>query len=200
MTHSEKLFNALDSFAIETPSWGFADTGTRFGKFQQAAAATTIEEKLADAGAVHRFTGICPTVAVHVLWDFAKGMRSVPETMALAAKYGVKIGAINPNVFQDQIYKYGSLGSPDAEARKAALAHILESVEIATATGSRDLSLWFADGTNYPGTGNIRQRQAVVHRGTARGPPQPAQRTSACWWSTSRSSPPSTTPTSPTGA
>ena len=174
MTQTDNLFNALDSFAIETPSWGFANTGTRFGKFQQAAAATTTEEKLADAGAVHRFTGICPTVAVHVLWDFPKGKQSVPETMALAAKYGVKIGAINPNVFQDQIYKHGSLGSPVPEARKAALAHILESVEIATATGSRDLSLWFADGTSYPGTGNIRQRRQWFIEGLAGDPPQHA--------------------------
>ncbi len=159
MNQSEKVFNALNGFAIELPSWGFANTGTRFGKFQQAAAATSTEEKLADAGEVHKVTGICPSVAVHVLWDFPKGKASVPETMALAAKYGVRVGAINPNVFQDQIYKHGSLGSPDPGARKAALEHILDCVDIATATGSRDLSLWFADGSSYPGTANIRRRR-----------------------------------------
>lgn len=159
------LWKALDSFQIEIPSWGFANTGTRFGKFVQAEAATTIEEKLSDAGQVHRFTGCCPSVAVHVLWDFPEGRKSVPEAMALAAKYGVRIGAINPNVFQDQIYKHGSLGSPDPAARKAALDHILDCVEIAKETGSRDLSLWFIDGSCYPGTANIRQRKRWFEEG-----------------------------------
>ncbi|MGC8792850.1 MAG: TIM barrel protein [Bryobacteraceae bacterium] len=153
------VLEALDCFRIELPSWGFANTGTRFGKFIQPGAATTIEEKLADAGQVHQFTGCCPTVAVHVLWDFPEGVASVPETVNLAAKYGVKIGAINPNVFQDQIYKYGSLGNPDPAVREAALRHILDSIQIATLTGSRDISLWFADGSNFPGTANIRRRK-----------------------------------------
>ncbi|HWQ55247.1 MAG TPA: TIM barrel protein [Bryobacteraceae bacterium] len=159
MNQNDRLFQALDSFAIELPSWGFANTGTRFGKFVQAAAATTTEEKLADAGEVHRLTGCCPTVAVHVLWDFPRGKDSVAETMAVAARYGVRIGAINPNIFQDQIYKHGSLGNPDATVRKAALDHILDSVEIGQVTGSRDVSLWFADGSSYPGTANIRHRR-----------------------------------------
>ena len=85
----EKLWKALDKFRIESPSWGFANTGTRFGKFIQAAAATNTEEKLSDAGEVNKVTGICPTVAVHVLWDFPKGIDSAAETMTLAAKYGV---------------------------------------------------------------------------------------------------------------
>lgn len=153
------VFDALNSFRIELPSWGFANTGTRFGKFIQPAAATTIEEKLADAGQVHQYTGCCPTVAVHVLWDFPQGKASVPATLELAEKYGVRIGAINPNVFQDQIYKYGSLGNPDPAIRQAALNHILDSIEIAQITGSRDISLWFADGSNFPGTANIRQRK-----------------------------------------
>lgn len=154
-----RLFPALDAFNIELPSWGFANTGTRFGKFVQAAAATTTEEKLADAGQVHHFTGCCPSVAVHVLWDFPAGTKSVGEVKAAAARHGVRIGAINPNVFQDQIYKYGSFGNPDPEVRKAALKHCLDCVEIQNATGSRDLSLWFADGANFPGTQNIRQRK-----------------------------------------
>src|SRR3954470_21297420 len=110
----ETIWHALDSFAIEIPSWGFANTGTRFGKFLQAAAASTIGEKLSDAGQVHRVTGCCPTVAVHVLWDFPKGIASTKEIKQLAATHGVQIGSINPNVFQDQVYKHGSLGNPDA--------------------------------------------------------------------------------------
>jgi len=155
----EIVFRALEAFRIELPSWGFANTGTRFGKFIQPGAATNTEEKLADAGQVHQFTGCCPTVAVHVLWDFPNGVASAPETMKLAAKYGVRIGAINPNVFQDQIYKHGSLGSPDPKVREAALRHILDSIQIAGITGSRDISLWFADGSNFPGTANIRRRK-----------------------------------------
>ena len=155
----EIVFKALDGFQIELPSWGFANTGTRFGKFVQPAAATSTEEKLSDAGQVHKFTGCCPTVAVHVLWDYPEGKQSAGEVAALAAKHGVRIGAINPNVFQDQIYKYGSLGNPDPKIRQAALEHILDSIEIANETGSRDISLWFADGSNFPGTANIRYRK-----------------------------------------
>jgi len=155
----ELAFQALDSFQIELPSWGFANTGTRFGKFLQASAATTTAEKIADAGAVHQFTGCCPSVAVHVLWDFPNGLADVPAVMQVAARHGVRIGAINPNVFQDQCYKNGSLGNPDPEVRQKALQHILDSIEIQKETGSRDLSLWFADGISYPGTGSIRARR-----------------------------------------
>jgi len=156
---------ALDRFSIELPSWGFANTGTRFGKFVQLSAATTTEEKLADAGVVHRFTGCCPSVAVHVLWDFPHGLADVPAVLKAAGTHGVRIGAINPNVFQDQCYKLGSLGNPDADVRRRALAHILDSIIIQCATGSRDLSLWFADGLSYPGTGSIRARKACFAEG-----------------------------------
>ena len=156
---TEQIHKALDTFVIELPSWGFSNTGTRFGKFIQASAATTTEEKLADAGQVHHFTGCCPSVATHVLWDFPEGLKSTPAVKAAAAKAGVRLGAINPNVFQDQIYKNGSLGNPDAEIRQAALNHILESIEIGKQTGSRDVSLWFADGSSYPGTASIRHRK-----------------------------------------
>src|ERR1700681_627202 len=139
----EVIAAALDSFRIELPSWGFANTGTRFGKFLQPAAATTIEEKLSDAGEVHRLTGACPTVALHVLWDFPNGLASVDQVRALTKKYSIRPGSINPNVFQDQIYKHGSLGNPDPGIRRAALNHILESVEIARRLKSRDISLWF---------------------------------------------------------
>src|ERR1700730_13852196 len=105
---TEQIFRALDNFEIELPSWGFANTGTRFGKFLQAAAATTVEEKLSDAGQVHRHTGVCPSVALHVLWDLPNGVHDAAMVQDLAARHGVRPGSINPNVFQDQQYKYGS--------------------------------------------------------------------------------------------
>jgi len=153
------LVAALNSFHIELPSWGFANTGTRFGKFLQPAAATTTEEKFADAGEVHRLTGVCPTIALHVLWDLPNGPADVDSVQSLARRHGLRAGSINPNVFQDQIYKYGSLGNPDPAIRQQALDHILTSADIARALASRDLSLWFADGSNYPGTQNIRHRR-----------------------------------------
>jgi L-rhamnose isomerase/sugar isomerase len=158
----EQVFTLLDQFKIELPSWGFADTGTRFGKFLQKAAASTIEEKLADAGVVNRYTGCCPTVAVHVLWDFSMGV-DASSTAALATKHGVKIGAINPNFFQDQIYKTGSVCSADASARERAHRHMLDSIGLARAVGSDTLSLWFADGTNYPGQDDIAERKRRMH-------------------------------------
>jgi L-rhamnose isomerase/sugar isomerase len=157
---SEKIFGALDRFRIEVPSWGFANTGTRFGKYVQAAAAVTTQDKLSDAGQVHRWTGACPTVALHVQWDFPQGLASADEILSLSDEYGVQPGSINPNLFQDQCYKYGSFGNPDPEIRKSAVRHTQESIEIARRLGSRDISMWFADGSNYPGTANIRQRKA----------------------------------------
>ncbi|MCZ2079175.1 MAG: sugar isomerase [Bryobacteraceae bacterium] len=161
----ERIGRALDGFEIEIPSWGFANTGTRFGKFLQCAAAATMEEKFADAGQVHAFTGCCPSVAVHVLWDLPNGKDSASEALATAQRYGVRVGSINPNLFQDQQYKFGSLGNPDAAVRRQALSHLLESIEIAGVTGSRDISLWFADGSNYPGTANIRRRKKWFEEG-----------------------------------
>src|SRR6202142_1914317 len=162
---TDRIIHALNAFHIELPSWGFANTGTRFGKFLQPAAATSTAEKFADAGMVHRVTGVCPTVALHVLWDLPKGIGDCAEVQALAAEHGLRPGAINPNVFQDQNYKYGSLGNPDAAIRKEAMDHILASVEIQKRLGSRDLSLWFADGSNYPGTQNIRHRRRWFEEG-----------------------------------
>jgi len=151
-------FKALDSFRIEIPSWGFANTGTRFGKFVQAAAATTIEEKFADAGEVNRLTGVTPTVALHVLWDLPYGVKDVPEVKQLEKRFGVRSGSINPNLFQDQEYKYGSLCNPSAEIRQHALDHMLDSIAIGKQLESRDISLWMADGSNYPGTQSMRKR------------------------------------------
>jgi L-rhamnose isomerase/sugar isomerase len=158
----EKLFSLLDEFKIETPSWGYADTGTRFGKFLQPAAASTIEEKLADAGVVHRYTGCCPTVAVHVIWDFSVGVDAT-ATASVAAKNGVRIGSINPNLFQDQVYKFGSMCSPDESVRNHAHHHLMDCIAIAKAVKSNLLSLWFADGTNYPGQDDIVSRKQRMH-------------------------------------
>ena len=156
---SEKVFSALETFRIELPSWGFANTGTRFGKFIQPAAATTTEEKFSDAGQVHLLTGVCPTVALHVLWDCPDGVQSTDEIKRFASRYRVAPGSINPNLFQDQEYKYGSFGNPDEAVRLRATQHTLDSIEIAKRLNSRDISFWFADGSNYPGTANIRQRK-----------------------------------------
>ncbi len=155
----EKVARALNHFRIELPSWGFANTGTRFGKFIQAAAATTTEEKFSDAGQVHRLTGACPTIALHVLWDFPSGIGSVDDIQKFSEKYGVRPGSINPNVFQDQQYKHGSFGNPDRVVRQRAFEHVQNSIAIGRRSRSRDISLWFADGSNYPGTANMRQRK-----------------------------------------
>jgi len=161
----EVVFKVLDSLQVEIPSWGFANTGTRMGKFMQPAAATTTEEKLSDASQVNKLTGCCPKVAVHVLWDFQEGIKSAPEVAKQAAKYGMRISAVNPNVFEGQAYKYGSLGNPDPEIREAGIQHILESIEIAKVIGGRDISLWFGDGSNYPGTTNIHRRRTWFEGG-----------------------------------
>jgi len=158
---SQNVLAALDSFRIEVPSWGFADTGTRFGKFVQDSAASTLEEKFSDAGQVHYFTGVCPSIALHVLWDLPAGT-DLREVVKLNDKYGVRAGSINPNVFQDQEYKHGSLGNERPEVRRRALDHILESVSLAKQLGCRDVAPWLADGSNYPGTANIRHRKQWI--------------------------------------
>ncbi len=150
--------SVLDGLKIEIPSWGFANTGTRFGKYLQAGAATTLEEKFADAAQVNALTGITPTLALHVNWDLPGGVRDATATKRLALKYGVEPGSINPNLFQDQEYKFGSICNPDAAVRRKAIDHLLESVEIAKELGSRDVSLWISDGSNYPGAQSIRKR------------------------------------------
>ena len=154
----DQAVQALDSFQIEIPSWGFANTGTRFGKFTQAAAASTLAEKFSDAAEVKRLTGATPTLALHVLWDLPNGVRDVPQVQNLEESFAIRAGSINPNLFQDQEYKYGSLCNPADEVREQAVGHVLESIEIAKRLGSRDLSLWLPDGSNYPGTQSIRKR------------------------------------------
>jgi L-rhamnose isomerase/sugar isomerase len=162
---AELICKALDRFNVELPSWGFANTGTRFGKFIQAAAATTIEEKFSDAAQVHAATGACPTLALHVQWDLPKGLQDVREVEKLVKRFGIRAGSINPNIFQNQEYKYGSLGNPDSAIRQMAIRHILDCVAISEALGSRDVSPWFADGSNYPGTQNMRKRISYFEEG-----------------------------------
>jgi len=170
-TQSAPIFDALDRFRIELPSWGFADTGTRFGKYLQPAAAATIEEKISDAAQVHALTGVCPAIALHVQWDFPNGLASAAGIAETARRHSLRPGSINPNFFQNQEYKFGSFGNPDAKIRAMALDHARESIAIARELSSRDVTLWFADGSNYPGTANIRQRKkcfeellAAAHR------------------------------------
>jgi len=158
-SQSERIARALDTFRIELPSWGFSNTGTRFGKYLQPAAALTIEEKFSDAQQVHQLTGACPTLALHVLWDLPNGIGDVERIAALAASRQVAPGSINPNLFEDQAYKFGSFGNPDERVRARALQHARDSVAIARRLRSRDIVLWFADGSNYPGTANIRKRK-----------------------------------------
>jgi len=155
---AERAFSVLDDFHIEIPSWGFANTGTRFGKFVQAAAASTIEEKFSDAAEVNRLTGSTPTMALHVLWDLPNGLDDVEKVSALEKQTSIRAGSINPNLFQDQQYKFGSLCNPSREIRAHAVRHMIDSIEIATGLKSRDISLWLPDGSNYPGTQSIRHR------------------------------------------
>src|SRR2546423_7693033 len=109
-SQTARIIQALDSFRIELPSWGFSNTGTRFGKYLQPAAAVTIDEKFADAQQVHQLTGVCPTLALHVLWDLPNGVDDVEPVASLAARHGIRPGSINPNLFEDQRYKFGSFG------------------------------------------------------------------------------------------
>ena len=151
------LIERLSRLEIEIPTWGFADTGTRFGKFLQDAAALTIEDKLDDAAQVHRLTGSCPAVAIHALWDIP--VDGAAFLSAAVRARGLRVGSINPNVFEGQCYKHGSIANEDASVRKVAIDHIVESCALGRTLGSRALTLWFADGTNYPGQGSFARRK-----------------------------------------
>jgi len=151
-----RVLAALRRQHIETPSWAFGNSGTRFKVFAQEGVPRTAHEKIDDAATVHRFTGVAPSVALHIPWD---KVPDYAELAAHAAGQGVALGTINSNTFQDNDYKLGSVCHPDPAVRRKALDHLLECVSIMDATGSRDLKLWFADGTNYPGQDSIRGRQ-----------------------------------------
>ena len=148
--------DALKNHQIELPSWAFGNSGTRFKVFGQPGVPRTPYEKASDAAQVHAYTGVAPSMAVHIPWDKVDDY----EALAVHAKNnGIRIGTVNSNVFQDDDYKLGSVCNPDPRVRAKALAHLLECVDIMDATGSRDLKLWFADGTNYPGQDDISARQ-----------------------------------------
>jgi L-rhamnose isomerase / sugar isomerase len=151
----EALLDRLLRLEIETPSWGYGNTGTRFHVYPWPGAARTVEERIADAALVHRLTRCCPKVALHIPWD------AVDDYTALrryAEDEGVRIGAINPNLFNDDEYRLGSICHPDPRVRARAVDHCRECIEIATTVDSSIISLWLADGTNYPGQDSLRRR------------------------------------------
>lgn len=154
--HVDAVKRALATQHIETPSWGYGNAGTRFKSFNWPGAARTIGEKLADAGCVHRLTGVAPSVAIHIPWDKVDDWAALQQ---YAADQGVSIGAVNPNVFQDDQYKLGSITHPSPAVRENAIAHMVECCEIMAQVNSPLLSLWFADGTNYAGQDSIRERK-----------------------------------------
>ncbi|MGW0665123.1 L-rhamnose isomerase [Streptodolium elevatio] len=155
-TASAAAMAALRSQRIETPSWAYGNSGTRFKVFAQEGVPRDPFEKVADAAQVHAYTGVAPSVSLHIPWDKVEDYASLAKQ---AESLGLRIGAINSNVFQDDDYMLGSVTNPDPRVRRKATDHLLECVEIMDATGSRDLKLWFSDGTNYPGQDDIRARQ-----------------------------------------
>ena len=152
----EGIKDKLKAQEIETPSWGYGNSGTRFGVFKQPGAARDVHERLSDAAQVHKMTGVCPGVALHIPWDKVGDYDALQQE---AAGLGVHIGAINPNVFQEYDYKLGSFGHRDPNVRQKALDHMYECIDIMQRTNSKVLSLWFADGTNYPGQDDIIERK-----------------------------------------
>jgi L-rhamnose isomerase/sugar isomerase len=153
--NEDALLERLRRLEIETPSWGYGNSGTRFHVFPWPGAARDVHERLADAALVHELTGCCPSVALHIPWDATD---DYTELRGFAEDRGLRIGAINPNLFGDDDYKLGSLANPEASVRAKALDHIHECIEIAGEVGSATISLWLADGTNYPGQDDLRSR------------------------------------------
>ena len=157
MADAQVVKDVLRRQHIELPSWAFGNSGTRFKVFAQPGVPRDPFEKVADAAQVHRYTGVAPTVALHIPWD---KVDDYARLAAAAKEHGVTIGTINANVFQDDDYKLGSITNPDPRIRRKALDHLIECVDVMDVTGSRDLKLWFADGTNYPGQDDLVTRKA----------------------------------------
>ena len=155
---------ALIRQRIELPSWAFGNSGTRFKVFAQQGVPRNPYEKIADAAQVHRFTGVAPSVALHIPWDKVEDYADLGRA---AKDHGIELGTINANVFQDDDYMLGSITNPDPRVRRKALDHLFECVDVMDQTGSRDLKLWFSDGTNYPGQDSIRERQDRLADGLA---------------------------------
>jgi L-rhamnose isomerase/sugar isomerase len=154
MNENEALAR-LAALEIETPSWGYGNSGTRFHVYPWPGAARSIEERMDDAALVHRLTGCCPSVALHIPWDRVDdwaGLRNY------ARERGLRLGAINPNTFGDDEYRLGSFCNPDERVRARAIDHCRECIEIGRELGSTILSMWLADGTNYPGQDDLRGR------------------------------------------
>jgi L-rhamnose isomerase / sugar isomerase len=152
----EAVKSVLREQKIELPSWAFGNSGTRFKVFAQPGVPRDPYEKIADAAQVHAFTGVAPSMALHIPWD---AVDSYADLGAAAAAAGLRLGTVNANVFQDNDYKLGSVTNPDPAVRRKALDHLFECIEVMNQTGSRDLKLWFSDGTNYPGQDSISARQ-----------------------------------------
>jgi L-rhamnose isomerase/sugar isomerase len=164
MVDREAVKAVLRRQHIELPSWAFGNSGTRFKVFAQAGVPRDPFEKIADAAQVHRYTGVAPSVALHIPWDKVDDY----AVLAAAAKdQGIELGTINANVFQDDEFMLGSITNPDPRIRRKALEHLIECVDVMDQTGSRDLKLWFSDGTNYPGQDSIRARQDRLAEGLA---------------------------------
>src|SRR5712692_4033600 len=153
---TEAVLEEIQRFTVETPSWGYGDSGTRFKVYHWPGAARNLREKLADAAQVQRVTGICPGVAIHIPWDREDDWQAVKE---YAGQLGLRIGAVNPNLFQDDAYRLGSLCHFDKAIRQQAIEHVIECIQIAQEVSSNVISLWLADGTNYPGQDDLRRRR-----------------------------------------
>ncbi|MBR7741760.1 L-rhamnose isomerase [Phycicoccus sp. BSK3Z-2] len=156
------ITEALSALAVEVPSWAYGNSGTRFKVFGSPGTPRTVEEKVADAATVHRFTGLAPSVALHIPWDLVDDFGALRRN---AEDLGVRIGTINSNTFQDDDYKLGALTHTDPKIRQKAIDHHFECIDVMHATGSRDLKIWLAEGTNYPGQGDLRARQDRLHEG-----------------------------------
>jgi L-rhamnose isomerase/sugar isomerase len=146
----------LEGQAIELPSWAFGNSGTRFKVFGTPGTPRSIEEKVADAATVHRLTGLAPSVALHIPWDLVDDFGAL---RGFAADQGVALGTVNSNTFQDDDYKFGALTHTDKKIRQKAIDHHFECLDVMAATGSRDLKIWLAEGSNYPGQADLRGRQ-----------------------------------------
>ncbi len=157
-----EVLERLRRLEIETPSWGYGNSGTRFHVYPWPGAARDVHERIDDAALVHRLTGCCPRVALHIPWDALDDYRAL---RGYAEEQGIELGAINPNLFGDDAYRLGSLCHPDATVRAQAVAHCVECIEIARETGSTIVSLWLADGTNYPGQDDLRERHSRLGEG-----------------------------------
>ncbi len=161
MTQFAQVAGALEALALEVPSWAYGNSGTRFKVFGSPGTPRTVEEKVADAAQVHAFTGLAPSVALHIPWD----VTDYAALRAYAEDLGVTLGTINSNTFQDEHYKLGSLTNADPAVRRKAVQHNLDCIDVMGRTGSRDLKIWLADGTNYPGQGDMRARQDWLAEG-----------------------------------